>query len=436
MIPDVLLSLTSLTILVATMASVIVRPRGIGVGWSAFAGATLSIALGIVPLRSLADVAGIVGDATIAFVAIVIISLVLDEAGMFAWAALHVARWGGGRPLRLLVLVVLLGAVTSALMANDGAALILTPIVAGVVAELRMDARAALAYVVACGFIADAGSLPLTISNLVNIIAADAFGLGFGEYAALMVPVGIVAVIASLGMLALTSRRSLPAFYAMDDLRSPASAIRDPLTFRAGFAVLTLLLAGYLSSNALGVPIAVIASAGAIVLLALAAIGRRLHPVGIVRGAPWSIIVFSASMYVIILGLQQQGLLEPVVGLFHTLGAHGLLATTLGVGAVVAVLSCAINNLPAILVAVLAIQGAGLDGASETAMIHASVVGADLGPKITPIGSLATLLWLEVLARKGIRITWGGYMRSGIVLTVPVLAVTLLALAGMLALAP
>jgi arsenical pump membrane protein len=416
-------------IFLATLILVIWQPRGLNIGWSATAGAALALLTGVVQPKDVIAVWNIVWNATATFIAIIITSLILDAAGFFKWSALHVARWGGGRGHWLFALIVLLGAAVSALFANDGAALILTPIVMEMLLALGFGVGATLAFVMAAGFIADTASTPLVISNLVNIVSADFFGISFGEYAGIMMPVNLAAILASLGILFLYFRKQIPSRYDTTQLPLPATAIRDPITFRVGTVVLVLLLTGFFVLEPFGIPISAIAAAGAFALLLIA--GRQ-HIIGtrrIMREAPWHIVVFSLGMYLVVYGLRNAGLTAYLTQCLEFFGHYGVWVTSLGTGLVMAFLASVLNNLPAVLVGALAIADTTATGVIREAMIYANVIGTDLGPKITPIGSLATLLWLHVLARKGLRITWGYYFKVGIVLTLPVLIITLLALA-------
>ncbi len=421
--------LTAILIFVFTLVLVIWQPRGLGIGWSASLGAVIALLLGVVHLPDIAVVWGIVWNATATFVAVIIISLLLDEAGFFEWAALHVARWGGGRGRLLFAFIVLLGAAVSALFANDGAALILTPIVMAMLIALGFTPAATLAFVMAAGFIADTASLPLIVSNLVNIVSADFFKIGFDTYASVMVPVNIAAVLASLLVLMLYFRRSIPATYDASQLKAPGEAIRDSATFRAGWVVLVLLLVGFFGLEPLGVPVSAVAAAGAVVLLAVAARGSVISTKKVLRGAPWQIVVFSLGMYLVVYGLRNAGLTDHIASLLNVFAQSGVWGAAMGTGFLTAILSSVMNNMPTVLIGALSIDASNVSGVVKDAMIYANVIGCDLGPKITPIGSLATLLWLHVLARKGTTIAWGYYFKVGIVLTVPVLFVTLAALA-------
>ncbi len=509
------MTVVAILIFLATLTLVIWQPKGLGIGWSALGGAAVALITTVVSLSDIPIVWDIVWNATFAFVAIVIISLILDESGFFTWAALHVARWGRGNGRLLFTLIVLLGAAIAAVFANDGAALILTPIVIQMLLALKFSAKASLGFVIACGFIADAGSLPLVVSNLVNIVTADFFDIGFARYAVVMVPVGIVSVAASLGVLLLFFRKVIPRTYDVTVLASPRSAIADPLTFRTGWVILGVLLVGYFAAEPLHIPLSAVAGLGAVVLMIVASrqpaflFPRAAVPVGgpaapgstdespeaagrtadldyetvgaghrsttgtgtpmdtasaltdsdptrddaafaagsggaaalpggrisvprILKEAPWQIVLFSIGMYLVVYGLRNQGLTDELAGVFSNIGNNGILITSLGVGVIVAVLASLMNNMPTVLIASLAIGSAGATGLTQEAMIYANVIGSDLGPKITPIGSLATLLWLHVLDRRGIHIGWGQYFRVGIVLTIPVLLITLVALAGWL----
>ncbi len=421
--------LLAILIFVATITLVIWQPKGLGIGWSAIGGAVMALLAGVVTLSDVPVVWGIVWNATAAFVAIILISLLLDEAGLFEWAALHVARWGGGHGCRLFVLIVLLGAGVSALFANDGAALILTPIVIAMLRALGFKDKATLAFVMAAGFIADTASLPLVVSNLVNIVSVDFFHVGFGDYAAAMVPVDLVSIAATLAALLLFFRRDIPTDYNVRALRAPREAIRDAATFRAGWIVLALLLAGFFLLEPLGVPVSAVAAAGAILLLVIAGRGDVIETREVLRGAPWQVVIFSLGMYLVVYGLRNAGLTDHLAALLDRTSQGGVWGAALGTGVIAAVLSSVMNNMPTVLVGALSIDAAHATGAVKEAMIYANVIGCDLGPKLTPIGSLATLLWLHVLGQKGVRIGWGYYFRVGVTLTVPVLLFTLSALA-------
>ncbi|WP_248920574.1 arsenic transporter [Pseudomonas entomophila] len=421
--------LIAIAVFVFTLVLVIWQPKGLGVGWSAALGALIALAVGAVSLQDIPTVWAIVWNATATFIAVIIISLLLDEAGFFEWAALHVARWANGSGYRLFAFCVLLGAAVSALFANDGAALILTPIVMSMLLALRFSPAATLAFVMAAGFIADTASLPLVVSNLVNIVSADYFGLGFAEYASVMVPVNLASVAATLVVLFLFFRRDLPRHYALDALKAPEAAIHDRATFVVGGWSLLVLLVGLFALEPLGIPVSAVAAVCAAMLFAVAARGHRISTRRVLRGAPWQVVIFSLGMYLVVYGLKNAGLTDLLTQLLDRLAEHGLWSATLGTGLLAALLSSVMNNMPSVLVGALSIQASAAEGVVREAMIYANVIGCDLGPKITPIGSLATLLWLHVLERKGMRITWGYYFKVGLLLTLPVLLLTLSALA-------
>ena len=422
-------------IFLLTLVFVIWQPKGLGIGWTATIGAMLALMTGVISVNDIPVVWDIVWNATFAFIAIIIISLLLDEAGFFKWVALHVARFAKGNGHWLFAFIVLLGAVVSAFFANDGAALILTPIVIAILTALRFSPATTLAFIMAAGFIADTASLPLVVSNLVNIVSAGFFKVPFDRYALVMVPVNLVSVLASLVVLYGFYRKDIPNAYALEWVDEPNSAITDKATFTTGWVVLAALLFGFFVFEPMGVPISVIAGLGALVLLIVAYMGKKLSIMPVVKNAPWQIVIFSLGMYLVVYGLKNAGLTDYLATLLQGLEQQGLLVATVGTGFLSAILSSVMNNMPTVLIQALAIDGAHITSPMiKEAMVFANVIGCDLGPKITPIGSLATLLWLHVLATKNIQVSWGYYFKVGMILTLPVLLATLVALAGWLSL--
>ena len=410
-------------IFILTLTFVIVQPKGLQIGTSAIFGAFIALIFGVVTFSDVLDVTNIVWDATLAFIGIIILSLVLDEIGFFEWAALKMAKFSNGSGIKMFIYSILLGAFVSALFANDGAALILTPILLAKMRILQLNLKTIIAFLLAGGFISDSASLPFVFSNLTNIVTANYFSIGFAQYFFDMLVPFIVSVIASIIFLWLILRKDIPKTVDINLLKEPKSAIKNMKLFYFSWLFLAFLLCAYFLGDVYNLPISIFALGGAIIFLIIATISKSVEPVKIIKEAPWQVVWFSIGLYIVVYGLKNAGLTDYLTLVLKELSVRGDTIAVLGTGFIAAFLSAIMNNMPTIMIMDIALSDIG-----NQAMIYANIVGCNLGPKMTPFGSLATLLWLHVLAKKGVKISFAQYSKFGLIITPPVLFIVLLAI--------
>jgi len=409
-----------------TLLFVIWQPKGLQIGTTAVIGAIIALIIGVVSTDDVITVIDIVWDATLAFIGIIILSMVLDEIGFFEWAAIKMAKLSGGSGNKMFVYILILGALVAAFFANDGAALILTPILLAKMKYLKMKPLAIFAFLMAGGFIGDSASNPLVISNLTNIVTAGYFDIGFVEYAKNMFLPNLLSIVASIAILWIYFRKDIPLTVDVSELPEPESVIKNITMFKFSWFFLLLLMVGYFIGDHYHLPVSVFALGGALVFLAIANHYKAVKPIMTIKAAPWQVVWFSIGLYVVVYGLKNAGLTDIIASWIEILSHQGEAVAIIGTGFLSGVISSVMNNMPTIMIMDIAIDKVGYVG--NEALVYANILGANLGPKMTPIGSLATLLWLHVLAQKGVKIGWGEYMKVGLIITPPVLLIALIGL--------
>jgi arsenical pump membrane protein len=291
---------------------------------------------------------------------------------------------------------------------------------------LKMKPLAIFAFLMAGGFIGDSASNPLVISNLTNIVTAGYFDMGFVEYAKNMFLPNLLSVIASIVILWIYFRKDIPLTVDVSLLPPADSVIKNKTMFKISWFFLAFLMLGYFIGDYYHLPISLFALGGALVFLAIANHYHAVDPKKIIKEAPWQVVWFSIGLYIVVYGLKNAGLTDIIASWLQTLSQQGPAVAIIGTGFLSGIISSIMNNMPTIMIMDIAIDDIGYVG--NEALAYANILGSNLGPKMTPIGSLATLLWLHVLAQKGVIITWGEYMKVGLVITPPVLLIALLGL--------
>ncbi|WP_320035209.1 arsenic transporter [Halarcobacter sp.] len=411
------------SIFIITLIFVIWQPKNLQIGTTAVLGAIVALLAGVVSLDDVLIVTEIVWDATLAFIGIIILSMVLDEIGFFEWCSIKMAKLSRGDGHKMFVYSLLLGSFVSALFANDGAALILTPILLAKMKILKLNAKTILAFLLAGGFISDSASLPFVFSNLTNIVTANYFNIGFAQYLANMLVPYIVSTIVSIIVLWLILRKDIPTTVDITLLKNPDEVLKNKTLFKFSWIFLALLILGYFIGDMYNLPVSVFALGGGVIFLAIASYMKSAKAWLTIKTAPWQVVWFSIGLYIVVYGLKNAGLTDYLTLILNDLVQKGDAIAILGTGFISAILSAIMNNMPTVMVMDIALK----DIPNE-ALAYANIIGCNLGPKMTPFGSLATLLWLHVLSKKGVEIGFWQYSKFGLIVTPPVLFIVLLTL--------
>ena len=428
------LTIAAIAVFVVTLFLMIKRPFGLRLGYAAGIGAVASLLLGTVSLGQAARSFLDIWDAALAFLGIVAMSVTLDAMGFFKWAALRVVKMAGGSGLRLFVYISLLTAAVSILFANDSAVLILTPIVLEVVTCLGIGSKGKLAYLFSAGLMADTAAMPLITSNPINILSADFFKYSFVDHLIFMGPVAIATILSSLLLFYLFFRKQIPKAYDPEaaDTLTVGKPVISPLLLRISLATLVAIDVGYVLTSLNRFPVSIVIGSGAVFLVAVywftlkwkgSVNGEKKGLVGLAKDINWDIVLFMFSIFIVVQGLETAGITNLLAS---ALIATSKLPSALGIfgpSMVVTIGASFMNNWPMTILGLLSIQHIGATGSSLTGLIFSNIIGNNLGPHFFPLGSLAIVIWLETMKRKGVTISLKEYLKVGATLSIAQVAV-------------
>lgn len=411
--------LATLAVFTAMLVLMMLRPRRWSEAWWTMLAAIAMLALGLVtPQQALGAVLS--GKNTLLFLlSLLALSLLIGKSGFFDWAAIRCALIAKGDAHSLYRNAFVAGAIITAILSLDTTAVMLTPVMLALVKRLRVPAAP---YVLLCAFVANVGSLLLPISNLTNLIFADAFHQTFAAFAARMILPQIVALVTTYAILRWHFRRDLPSNFSSGTLPDPASVVPNRPYFLICVTVLAAVLVGYFLAPLLGLQPYVFAFAASAVL-AIAGMANGRVKIHFVREIAWDLFPFVIGLFIAVQGLENLGIVATASRRLAEMGA-GSPQMLLAAAGATSFASNIVNNLPAALIARSVLLGAH----AHTGTVLAALIGCNVGPMITPFGSLATMLVLALARRDGEEVRTGHLVVLGLWAVPAIVVLTTLSL--------
>jgi arsenical pump membrane protein len=406
-------------IVAAATAGVIVRPFA----WPEFvwavAGAALLVALHLLSAADALEGVRKGTDVYLFLIGMMLLAELAREEGLFDWLAARAARLASGSAARLFTLVFAVGTVVTVFLSNDATAVVLTPAVAA--AAKAADAKRPLPYLFVCAFIANAASFVLPISNPANLVIYGTHMPPLLQWLPRYALPSVLAILATYAALRFSQRT---------DLRQPIRADIDvPKLSRGGMLAAAgivgtafVLLGASALDLQLGLPTFLAGLATAILVL----VPGATRPGTIMKNISWGVLPLVAGLFVLVEALQKTGVTDRLSDLVQGLVRDSATLAAWVAGAALGFACNLVNNLPAGLVAGRVVES----GAVPEHVRAAVLIGVDLGPNLSVTGSLATILWLTALRREGHRVSAWAFLKLGVVVMPPALA---LAIAGVFA---
>jgi arsenical pump membrane protein len=427
------LAVVSILIFVITLFLVIKRPFGLNIGLGAGLGAVISLLVGTVTVYQAAESLFYIWDGVVAFLGIIILSICLDAMGFFRWAANKMVIFAGGSGVKLYFYLALLAVGVSVLFSNDSAILILTPIVIESVKQLEFDRNSRLPYLFAAGLISDTAAMPLITSNPVNIVSADFFGYTFIDHLILMGPVALATILVSMFVVYGFFRKSIPRTYSpcMQSEWLNSCNKLTPIRFRLIIFTLIAIDVAYVVTSLLRIPVSFVILSGALFLVLMYWVTSREEVIAdpkrksvgeMLRNVNWGILLFMIAIFIVVQGLGNTGIIDYLAGVFTFSTSLPPILSLLVPALIVTLGASFINNWPMTLLGMLSISGAitasSLSSSQGTGLIFSNIIGNNLGPHFFPLGSLAILIWLDIIRRKGFTIKLKEYIKIGALLSI------------------
>lgn len=424
-----------------TLVFILWRPRGINEAIPATIGAIVVLISGSVSLTELGTIMQTISGAAITIMATIVMAIVLESFGFFNWVAEKLAEKAKGSGIRLFWYVNLLCFLMTLFFNNDGSILITTPILVMLLNNMDLKNHQKIPYLLSGGLIATASSAPIGVSNIVNLIALKIVNMSLYAHTAMMFVPATLGLLLLVGLLFLRFKKdlpkviptkvtglSLPSYHPLKQSsmygtgKDRSKFMRNILLFV--FAVrISLFFASFVS-----IPVSVMAVIGSLVLLGWRWMYLKIPPGDMLKKTPWYIIIFAFSMYVIIYGLNNIGLTEWLIEFMRPLVSGSLLHSSVMMGLLLSVLSNIFNNHPALMIGTLTLMNMDLDLLSLKVSYLANVIGSDMGALLIPMGTLATLMWMHIVRRGKVKITWWEYIKVTAVVIPPTVLFTLVML--------